>query len=328
MAACLGQAQLEHSAPTFACVSVTIRPLPKRPQPLQDELLSSWITRLASANHCSVPELCAYLGLVGECPPEMWNELAGVNIERLGAISGVLPNDMHRMLLARRADFPVECISRSDFQYCPMCRNAWSIVCKTCCTELLPLRADPNAGDLISLGLRTRASKGAGQLKQAYRQANRHAGRRIDLTMQIIGFLSPELRHPTLFSIDVRWRLMMLEAIHHGLSHPILAVAHAVRKDPAAGTRLHNAFPYKRKLLARVMRLAVSLPNYQSREVERKNDQSSPYKSARPNVARPEYLVEAKQAISQLGENAERSDLLMCAEKFLATARLQSVDIS
>lgn len=48
--------------------------------------------------------------------------------------------------------------------------------------------------------------------------------------MQMIGFLSPELLHPTLFSIDVRWRLMMLEAVHHGLSHPIFGVAHAVRK--------------------------------------------------------------------------------------------------
>ena len=319
---------------------MTIRPLPKRPPPLRDELLSSWVTRLAGANHCSVPELCGYLGLVGECPPETWNELAGANIERLGAISGFLPSDMHTMLVSRRAGFPVECVSRADFQFCPTCRNktpgvslrhwryAWSIVCKICCTELLPLRADPDAGDLISLGLRTRASKGAGQLKAAYRQASPNAGRRVDLTMQMIGFLSPELRHPTLFSLDVRWRLMMLEAVHHGLSHPILAVVLAVRKDPAAGTRLHNAFPYRRKLLARVMRLAVSLPNFQSREVEKKNDQSAAYKSARPNVARPEYLVAAKQAISQLGEKAERSDLLRCAETFLETTRQKHVDIS
>lgn len=198
----------------------------------------------------------------------------------------------------------------------------------TCCTELRPLRADPNAGDLISLGLQTRASKGAGQLKQGYRQANRRVGRRIDLTMQITGFLWRELRHPTLFSTDVRWRLMMLEAVHRGLSHPILAVALAVRKDPAAGTRLHNAFPYKRKLLARVMRLAVSLPNNQSRDVEKKNDQCPAYKSAHHNVARPECLVAAKQAISQLGENAERSGLLRCAETFLETARQPPVDIS
>ncbi|WP_243254665.1 hypothetical protein [Sulfitobacter indolifex] len=166
------------------------------------------------------------------------------------------------------------------------------------------------------------------QLKQAYQQVNPRAGRRIDLTMQIIGFLSPELLHPTLFSIDFRWRLMMLEAVHHGLSHPILAVAHAVRKDPTAGTRLHNAFPYKRKLLARVMRLAASLPNYQIREVEKKNDQSAVYKSARPNAPRPEYLAAAKQAISQLGESAERSDLLRCAETFLKEARQPPGDIS
>lgn len=75
------------------------------------------------------------------------------------------------------------------------------------------------------------------------------------------------------------------------------------------------------------MRLAGSLPNYQSRDVVKKNDQSPAYKSARPNVARPEYLAAAKQAISQLGETADRVELLRYAEKILETARQQPVDI-
>lgn len=107
----------------------------------------------------------------------------------------------------------------------------------------------------------------------------------------------------------------------------MLGVAFAVRNDLTAGTRLHIAFPYKRKLLAQVIRLAGSLPNYQSQDAEKKSDRSPAYKSASPNVARSEYLAAAKQAISQLGETADRGELLRCAEMILETTRLQSVDI-
>ncbi|MEO1189713.1 MAG: TniQ family protein [Pseudomonadota bacterium] len=59
----MGEARLEHSAPTYRWVRVLLKPLPRRPPSLRDELLSSWIGRLARANHCSVDELCSYLGL-------------------------------------------------------------------------------------------------------------------------------------------------------------------------------------------------------------------------------------------------------------------------
>ena len=107
----------------------------------------------------------------------------------------------------------------------------------------------------------------------------------------------------------------------------MLAVALAVRNDPTAQTRLHNAFPYKRKLLARVLRLAGNLPNHPKRPVDKEKEQSPSDKSARPNMAGPEYLAAAKQAINQLGETADRYDLLRCAEKILKTKRLRSVDI-
>lgn len=119
----------------------------------------------------------------------------------------------------------------------------------------------------------------------------------------------------------------MLEALHLGLSRPMLGAAFAVRNDLTAETRLYNAFPYKRRLLDRVMRLAGSLPTCQSQDVGEKKDQSPGYQSTRTNVAKPEYLAAAKQAISQLGETADRSKLLRCAEMILEATRQQPVDI-
>lgn len=284
-------------------------------------------------------ELCGYLGLVGERPPEMGDQLAGVNIERFCAISRLPLSDMQGMLLTRRAGFPVECVSRSDFQFCARCtketpgvslrhwRYAWSTICYSCGFELGPVNTDPNDTIRFPPRSRTRALLGAARLKQAYQRQHQQSGRRIDSTIQVVQILAPELRHATLFSRDLSQRFAILEALYLGLSRPMLGVAFALRNDLTAGTRLHNAFPYKRKLLARVMRLAGSLPNYQSRDAEKKNDQSPAYNSTRPNVVGPEYLAAAKQAISQLGETADRGELLRYAEKILVTARQQPVDI-
>lgn len=318
---------------------MTIRPLPKRPAPLRDELLSSWIARLAVANYCSVQEFCGYLGLADERLPETRSELQGVNLERFGTITRLSPRAMNSMLIRRCSRFPVECISRSDFQVCSTCTNetpgvslrhwryAWSTICNSCGFELLPVSTNQKDTIRFPPRSRTRALLGAARLKQAYQRGHQQSGRRVDLTIQVVQILAPELRHATLFSRDLSQRFAMLEALHLGLFRPMLGVAFAVRNDLTAGTRLHIAFPYKRKLLAQVIRLAGSLPNYQGQDAEKKSDQSPAYKSASPNVARPEYLAAAKQAISQLGETADRGELLRCAEMILETTRQQPVDI-
>ena len=55
-----------------------MNPLPFRPLPVHDELLSSWIRRLARANHCSVEELCGYLGVGEGRVPEYAGDLCAV----------------------------------------------------------------------------------------------------------------------------------------------------------------------------------------------------------------------------------------------------------
>lgn len=146
--------------------------------------------------------------------------------------------------------------------------------------------------------------------------------------MHVVGVLSPELRYATLFSRDLIQRFAMLEALHRGLSRPMLAFALALQNDPTAESRLRDAFPYQRNLLARLVRLANNLPKSRSIDVEKKHDRLPNHTYARPITAAPEYLAAARQAIDQLGETAERSDLLRYAETILETMRQQPVDIS
>lgn len=309
------------------------KPLPRRPAPYQDELLSSWIARLAEANYCSVPELCRYLGLAQERPPETLSELAGVDIDGLCAMLRLPPKALGRMLLGRCKEFPVECISWSDFQYCPACthkvpgislrnwRYAWSLQCEACGSELVPLRGEPAAHVNLPTRLRTRAKEGAKRLMLANRHGDRRASRRMDLTLQVAGVLAPELRDGALFSQNRIDRFKALAAINLGMTRPLLATALTMKSDRVGETKLRIAFPHKRKLVDRLARLAESLPRQRSREGGGLKNQSRTNCAGTAHAPRQEYLQAARRAIDQLGENAERSDLLNCAAKFLESAR-------
>lgn len=285
-------------------------------------------------------ELCGYLGIASEHPPETFDELADVNIERFCAIARLLPHDMHSMLITRRAEFPIECVSWSDFQHCPTCthatpgvslrhwRQAWSLVCNSCASGLLPLRDDPRDKYQVPSRLQARACEGARQLEQVYLRGNHHAARRVDLTILVVGTLAPEFRQGMLFTQNSRDRYSMLSALNHGLMRPLLATALAMRNDPAAESRLRAAFPHQRKILDRLRRLKDSLPIgknvYGRSRVARNSGQGV----TNPVAGRPEYLAAARQAIEQLGATADRGELLQHAERIWETARKKPMDIS
>jgi len=318
---------------------VSIRPLPRCPAPLRDELLSSWIARLAVANHCSVPELCGYLGFAGDRSPETLEELEGMDVERMCTITRLERSDLNNTLLTRRAEFPVECISWSDFQHCVACaratpgvslrhwRCAWSLTCQICGSELVSLRPDPKASDHLPARLRARVIEGAGQLKRAYQQGNGHAGRRVDITMQVVGVLERGFRHGSIFSQCRYDRWLALAALNLGMTRPLLAVAIALRKDPAAGARLCMAFPQRRKILDRLASLADDLPFLGAGSDENHVGWSQTQRTYFAATPQPEYLAAAKQAINQLGATVDRGELLRRAESILEASRQHAVDI-
>ncbi len=315
------------------------KPLPRRPAPYPDELLSSWIARLANANFCSVSELCRYLGIGQERPPETQSDLAGVDIDGFCATLRLPPLQLGSMLLQRRVEFPVECISWSDFQHCPACthkvsgislrhwRYAWSLQCEVCGSELSPVRRDPATHVHLPTRLRTRAKEGAKWLRLANRHRDRHAGRRMDLTLQASGVLAPELRHGALFSQNRIDRFKALAAINLGMTRPLLAVALLMKNDPTVERKLRAAFPHRRKLVDRLASLAGKLrilSVWSGDNLKGQLKRHPAYISASPQ---PEYLAAAKLAIIQLGANADRSELLKYAESILQSARQRSVDI-
>jgi len=314
------------------------KPLPRRPAPFR-ELLSSWIVRLSDANYCSVPELCRYLGLAQERPPETQSDLAGVDIDGFCATIRLPPEELDSMLIQRRAEFPVECISWSDFQHCPACthkvpgislrhwRFAWSLQCEVCGSELLPARSEPAAHMNLPTRLRTRAKEGAKRLMLADRHGDCHAGRRMDLTLQVAGVLAPELRNGALFSQNRIDRFKILVAIDLGMTRPVLATSLVMKNDPASVTRLRAAFPHKRKLVDRTASLASDLPILDSGGGETHKDRSKRQPSNITGAPQPEYLAAARQAITKLGVTADRGELLRHAERILQSARRQPVDI-
>jgi len=309
------------------------KPLPRRPAPYPDELLSSWIARLADANFCSVPEFCRYLGLDQERPPETQSDLAGVDINRFCATLRLPPLQLGSMLLQRWTEFPVECISWSDFQNCPTCarnqpgislrhwRFAWSMRCEVCGSELSRLHGNPEVLAHLPNRLRRRAQEGAARLRVAYQLGNVHSGRRMDLTLQVAVVIAPELRHGALFSQNRIDRFKALAAINLGMTRPLLAAALTMKSDRVGETKLRIAFPHKRKLVDRLARLAEILPSQRSREGGSPKTQSRTNCAGTAHTPRQEYLQAARRAIDQLGENAERSNLLKCAAKFLESAR-------
>lgn len=315
------------------------KPLPRRPAPFQDELLSSWITRLSDANYCSVAELCRYLGLALEHPPETLSELAGVDIDRFCATLRLPAAELDSMLLQRRAEFPVECVSWSDFQHCPACarkqpgislrhwRFAWSMHCEVCGSELAPLHGNPEGLAQLPSRLRRRAQEGASRLRIVYRQGNVHSGRRMDLTLQVAGVLAPEIRYGTLFSQNRIDRFKILAAINLGMTRPLLVTALVLKNDPASKTRLRAAFPHKRKLVDRTASLVSDLPILDGGGREIHNDRSKRQPSYITASPRPEFLAAARQAVTKLGVTADRGELLRHAENILQDARRQPVDI-
>ncbi|MEO1544123.1 MAG: hypothetical protein AAFR75_08910 [Pseudomonadota bacterium] len=183
------------------------------------------------------------------------------------------------------------------------------------------MRGEPAAHVNLPIRLRTRAKEGAKRLMLANRHGDRRASRRMDLTLQVAGVLAPELRDGALFSQNRIDRFKALAAINLGMTRPLLATALTMKSDRVGETKLRIAFPHKRKLVERLARLSESLPSQRSREGEGLKNQSRTNCAGTAHAPRQEYLQAARRAIDQLGENAERSDLLICAAKFLESAR-------
>ena len=243
-----------------------LNPLPRRPPPVRDELLSSWIGRLARANHCSVEELCGYLGLGQGRVPEYANDLRMVNWARLCLAFQRTQEEIVAMTLPDTTLRRVHCVSRHDFQTCTACKEkppelilrhwrfAWSLKCENCGRAL----ATVHPSEDVSNRLLARAARGVEVLKAAVANNDLRQLRRMDLTLHVmnvrgIGHLE------SLTSWNERERLMALAAVSVCLNRPLLGAAIILRENDRAIRELRRVFPQHRRVIERIRVLSRDL---------------------------------------------------------------------
>ncbi|WP_082899244.1 TniQ family protein [Sulfitobacter sp. EhC04] len=317
----MGKARLEHSTPANGRVRVTIKPLPRRPPPIRDELLSSWIRRLAQANHCSVEDLCGYLGLGQGRMPELMNDLGQVNWARFCSAVQRTRDEIEAMALPDTTHLPVQCVSRDDFQVCESCtdqtpglilrhwRLGWSLTCGNCGRPLLAR----HPSDGLSDRLRVRAARGAAVLQTVVQTNDLGRIRRISRTLSVLRILG--LEYPASFTSRGQLeRSAALAAVDVCTTRPLLGAAILLCRNDRAFWELRRVFPQHRRVIARVLTLSHDLERRLPRQPKGKRVPKQETRTANRPVASEGALQAARQAISELGPDAARQVLLARAD--------------
>lgn len=103
------------------------------------------------------------------------------------------------------------------------------------------------------------------------------------------------------------------------MTRPLVAVSIAMRRDPITGERLRMEFPGQRNLLDQLLHLSCSSPSPVKDDLRIQKAWFPARKS--DYTTKPDSLAVAKKAIEQLGVNADRAELLRCADRTLQKSR-------
>lgn len=302
---------------------MNIKPLPCRPRPLEDELLSSWITRLARANHCSFKEFNGYLGFEQGRAPETVAELGNVNLGHLSLLVQQTVSQVTAMTLPDGIRFEVQYVSQHDFQKCAGCtsqtpglvlrhwRFVWATTCEKCGRELVPLHSAD--AEIVPEKIKRRANRGTEVLKSAFSDADLRLSRRLGRAFYLLR--ARDLAQSTaLTSGDQVVRFTMLAAIGTCMSRAFLKAVPSLRKNTAPARHLSRVFPQHREVIAKIVAQSEELDeNLQVRF----NGETSPKYRTGPTSAKDvssSALAAAKQAIEELGPAANRLQLLTRAD--------------
>lgn len=310
---------------------MTRAPLPWVPEPFPDELFPSWLNRVAHANFCTHKELIQYLGL--RRTPEIAKDIEGVEVSRMLHCLRISQEHFRGMLLENNPTFTVICVAKEDFQSCLECKRArpdvtlrhwrfaWSIQCKVCGNRLQP---SSGAND-VSGKLERRAKSGAKTLARAYLGNNKWLVRRVQIAVSFANATVLRQRHSSLIGTSQKDRYELLAAIGASKTKPLLKAALVLRDVWRAERVLREVFPYREKLISRVLTvkriLQQSLPKQFQREFEN-NPGISPGPAT--EIYSP-YFEAALKAIEELGENASNRQLLKCADVYFQRKNSQQL---
>ncbi|WP_164662241.1 TniQ family protein [Tropicibacter sp. Alg240-R139] len=288
---------------------------------MSDELLSSWIGRLAKANYCSVEELCGYLGLGQGRELDCAGDLRVANSAKLCRAVQRPTDEIAAMTLPDTMHHDLQYVSRHDFQYCPGCvdktpdlvlrhwRLAWSMTCETCGQAFVAKYPAEKVSDrLLALGAR-----GAQALKTAVATNDLRRLRRIDLSLHVMTVLG--VGHlGSLNSRNQRERLMGLAAVNVGTARPLLGSAIILRGNDRVVRELRRAFPQRRRVVERIKGLSRNLDRRLPELCATRHQTEQETQAMRHPSASESALQAARQAISELGPDANRQALVTRAD--------------
>lgn len=248
---------------------MTPRPLPKTVAPVPDELLSGWLTRLATANYCEFGELLAHVGIDARYFVTLDFELETGAARSIAAAARVDVETVQALTFPELTRSEALLTSQIPFQSCPLCskrgialkhwRRAWSFGCQLCGTRLVPILAKPY-GPPIPEKLLRRARVGAGLLEQAARY---NSSARLRRAMRAVTFAMAlkKVRWDPAFALQCPMpavRFFCLAAIAAAQARPMLKAAMCTAgADAFARVALLRAYKKEPRLLAAVDQIAA-----------------------------------------------------------------------
>lgn len=321
---------MEFTSTTDVRIAVTLKPLPCCPPPFEDELLSSWIMRLAQANHCSFKELNGYLGFDKRVVPTTVGELDRQNLHHLSIVLQQPADKIAAMTLPYGKRFDVQFVSGYDFQKCAVCtsrtpglilrhwRFAWSTSCERCGEELVGL--DSKKAEFIPEKFTRRVNRGAVILRSAFLDDDWLLCRRIGRAFYMMS--GPELEQfASVLSENKFDRFTVLAAIGMCLSSSSLKVVPVNSNKIVPVRHLKRVFPNYREIIMKIVLLSEISDNSPPLCFMIKNlSQNRTDRKPVEEVSSP-ALIAARQAIKELGLAANQSELLARAEAIFVAKR-------
>jgi hypothetical protein len=250
---------------------LTLRPLPKTVSPHPDELLSSWLARLAAANYCDFVDLLAHIGIDSHHTIMLDFALETEAAERIAVIARTDVDRVQSLLFPVLTQTEAALTAQVPLHTCPNCsrqglalkhwRRAWVVDCQVCGALLTPTLGKPDIG-LLSDQLLRRARKGAALLGSAVTLNSvsqiRRAMRGVAFAMALKNARGTPAA--ALQSYNPEVRLFCLAAIAAVQKRPLLKAAlFTTGIDAFARVALLRTYHREARLLATVDRIACRI---------------------------------------------------------------------
>ncbi|MDZ4138978.1 MAG: TniQ family protein [Erythrobacter sp.] len=242
--------------------------MPKIVVPVADELLSGWLARLATFNHCDLVDLLAHVGIDGRYVDVLDFGLEESAAERIAAVARADFELVQSLTISALTPREAEMTAQFPFQKCPVCsvhgvalkhwRRVWSFDCLICGTQLIPNMPRPDVISPSTKALR-RARIGARLLEAAVKDNNvrqiHRAMRGVAFAVAVTRFRGSSIAALQGFNPEVR--ITCLAAICAVQQKPLLKAARIrVRMDDFAKASLLKAYSKEPHLLAAVGAIA------------------------------------------------------------------------